>query len=183
MAKQQKISLTELKEALKNKDDSTRYNAMFDFARSDVTLEAIPTLLAALTDANPGVVSCAAVSLGRLGAEARTYGKECYGAPQVVYELRQAARQLDPLTGMPQSYDDCIAALVQIDPQHPYVLELIHNHIGLTNWYPLKASLTALKIIGNEQALDLLKRAVAFWMPELDKKQKRIVEEILAGKR
>ena len=49
-------------------------------------------------------------------------------------------------------------------------------------WYPLKASLQALKTIGTPEAIDLLKRAVVFWMPELDKKQKRTVQKIVAGK-
>ena len=183
MAMQRKVSLAELQEAIKSPDMRTRYDAMFDFSKSDVTAEAIPTLLGALDDPEPGVVRRAAVSLGKLGAEARTYGTVMNGAPPVVYALLKAARRLDPLTDFPQSYDECLDALVKIDPGHPYVRGLIHTHIGLSNWYPLKASLTALKTIGSPEALDLLSRAVAFWMPELDKKQKRIVEEIAAGER
>jgi hypothetical protein len=52
----------------------------------------------------------------------------------------------------------------------------------LPHWVCLKTSLHALKTIGTPEALDLLKRAAAFWKPDLDKKQRRIVEEIVAGK-
>jgi hypothetical protein len=84
---------------------------------------------------------------------------------------------------MPLAYEHCLEALLKIDPKNPFVIGLIHDHLGLTNWYPLKASLKGLRTIETPGALDLLQRAAAFWMPELDKKQRRIVEEIVAGKR
>lgn len=80
-----------------------------------------------------------------------------------------------------ETIDECLAALVRIDPENPLVVGLIHDHIGLTNWHPLKASLEALKTIGTPESFDLLKRAAVFWMPELDKKERRLVEEILKG--
>ncbi|HVK17990.1 MAG TPA: hypothetical protein VM533_13660 [Fimbriiglobus sp.] len=82
---------------------------------------------------------------------------------------------------MPQAYEHCLDTLVRIDPANELVVGLIHDLIGLTNWHPLKASLRALKTIGTPEALDLLARAVTFWMPELDKKEQRIVREIVAG--
>ena len=183
MAKQRKVSLAELQEAIKSEFTRIRYNAIFDFSKSGVTMEAMPTLLGALNDPEPGVVRYAAVSLGKLGEEARQYGTPQLSASEVIWELRKAASRFDEVTQFPQCYEDCLDAMVRIDPQSPYVMGLIHNHIGLANWYSVKASLSALKTIGSPEALDLLNRAVVFWMPELDKKQKRIVEEIAAGQR
>jgi hypothetical protein len=177
------VSLVELEEALKCSEDSVRYNMIYDFSRSRVTMDAVPVLLRALGDANPGVVRCAAESLGKLGPAALNYGSQTRVDREVVWELLTAACRVDPVLHMPQAYPDCLAALVQIAPQNHSVFGLIRNFISLDNWYPLKASLFALRAIGTPQAQDLLKRAVAFWSPELDKKQRRIVDEIVEGKR
>jgi hypothetical protein len=57
---------------------------------------------------------------------------------------------------------------------------LIKNFVGLDNWVPISASLRALKAIGTPEAKDLLHRTAAFWMPELNKMQRRVVEQLLA---
>ncbi len=183
MPPKRKVTLQQLVKALTSKTDSVRYNAMFDFAHSDISPEATSTLLKALKDECPGVVRYAAVSLARLGPATKEFGTPQLDIPQVVWDLIAAARGIDPVTGMPQSYPDCLDALVKIMPECDLVLGLVHDQIGLTNWYPLKASLQALKTIGTKESIDLLKRSAAFWMPELDKKQKRIVQEIVAQKR
>jgi HEAT repeat protein len=181
MPPKRKISLSDLEEALKSAENSVRYNAIYDFSRSNVTMEAVPALLQALNDTNPGVVRCAADSLGKLGPATLNYGSQTGAEREVVWKLIMAASHVDTTTLMPQAYPDCLAALVRIAPQSFLVLALIHNFIGLDNWYPLKASLIALRTIGTPQALDLLKRAIDFWWPELDKKQRRIVERIAKG--
>lgn len=175
--------MQQLKKALTSKTDSVRYNAMFDFVHSEITEEAIPTLLASLKDSYSGVARYAAVGLGKLGPITKEYGRPQLDIPQVIWDLIATARRIDPVTDMPQSYPDCLEALVKIDRENDLIVGLIHDQIGLTNWYPLKASLEALKAIGTKEALDLLSRSVAFWIPELDKKQKRIVQEIVDGKR
>jgi len=181
--KKAKITLSELQKALKSKDKSVRYNAMFDFVHSEVAADAIPTLHSALDDPHLGVARYAAVGLGKLGPATLSFGKPVLDTPQVIWDLIGAASRVDPITRMPQAYPDCVEALVKIAPKEEMLVGLIHDYIGLTNWYPLKASLQALATIGTSEALDLLKRAVAFWRPELDKKQKRIVHEIVSGKR
>lgn len=182
MPAKRKITLAQMRKALKSKATSVRYNAMFNFARSDVTTEALPVLLGALRDKEPGVVRYAAECLGKIGPAALTHGRAVLDCPQVIWELQQAAARVDDVCGTPQAYTHCLDALLKLDPQNDLIVGLIHDHIGLTNWHPLKASLQALKRIGTPEALDLLKRAVAFWNPELDNKQKRIAGEILAGK-
>jgi hypothetical protein len=146
-------------------------------------MEAIPALLQGLTDSFCSTVCSAADALGKLGPAALGHGQAIGGRPQVVYELLNAACHVQHGKGMPLAYEHCLEALLKIDPKNPFVIGLIHDHLGLTNWYPLKASLKGLRTIETPGALDLLQRAAAFWMPELDKKQRRIVEEIVAGKR
>jgi len=183
MAKGKSVSIAELERALSSDDSAVRYNTIFDFAKGPVTTDAIPTLRRALADSEPGVVRYAAESLGKLGPAATTVkpGEPEPGVPMVIWELMTAAQQIDPDTLAPQSYMHCLNALVAIGA-NDWAVELIHNCIGISNWHPLKASLEALATIGTPEALDLLKRAAAFWMPELDKKQKQIVERLLPSK-
>lgn len=183
MPSKRKTPWLELEKALESAEDSARYNAVYGFARSHVTVDAIPVLVRALRDTHPGVVRCAADSLGQLGPTVLKYGSQTQVNREVVWELLTAACRIDPVTHMPQAYPECLAALVRIEPQNISVFGLIHNFIGLDNWYPLKASLAALRAIGTPQALALLKRATDFWWPELHKKQRRIVVEIAEGKR
>jgi HEAT repeat protein len=182
MQPKRKVTLQHLKKALTSKRPEVRYNAIFDFAHSDVSPDAIPTLLAALKDKSPGVVRYAAESLGGLGSAALNFGRPVLDCPKVIWELKQAACQVDDIMYMPQAYTHCLEAMVKLDPKNEFITGLIHDYIGMTNWYFIKASLQALKTIGTPEALDLLTRSVAFWMPELDKKQKRIVQEIVEGK-
>ena len=57
---------------------------------------------------------------------------------------------------------------------------MIKNFVGSDNWIPISASLRALKTIGTPEAKDLLHRIAGFWMPELNKMQRRVVEQLLA---
>jgi len=95
-------------------------------------------------------------------------------------DLLTAAARVDGPTGMPQAYAECVTAMAAIEPQHPELLPLIKNFVGLDNWGPLSASLKALKTIGTPEAKDLLHRTAAFWLPELNKMQRRVVEPLLA---
>lgn len=183
MPPKRQVTLEQLKKALASKAAEVRYNALFDFAHSDVTVEAIPVLLKALKDKSPGVVRYAAESLGKIGAGALSYGRPILGCPQVIWELKQAACQVDDIMYIPQAYCHCLEAAIKLDPKNELIVGLIHDYIGMTNWYFIKASLQGLKTIGTPEALELLSRSAAFWMPELDKKQKRIVQEIVDGKR
>jgi HEAT repeat protein len=183
MAKHKSVSIAELEKALSSNDSAVRYNTIFDFSKGPVTTDAIATLRRALADPEPGVVRYAAESLGKLGPAATTVkpGESELGVPMVIWELMAAAQRIDPTTLAPQSYVHCLKALVAIGANE-FAIGLVHNCIGISNWHPLKASLEALATIGTPEALDLLKRAVEFWTPELDKKQKQIVERLLPTK-
>jgi len=175
------ISLAQLQAAITSPDQDVRYNAIGDYSLSTVSSDAIPVLLEALKDPYPGVVRYAAICLGKLGPEAKNYKASRFGNPPIIQSLLSAAHHCDPDLMMPQAYPDCLEALMKIDPKNPFVLELIHSHIGCNNWYFVKASFQAMKAIGTPASLELLNRSVTFWMPELNKMQKRIVEKILAG--
>ncbi|HSY42558.1 MAG TPA: hypothetical protein VK811_01520 [Candidatus Acidoferrum sp.] len=183
MAAKSKITLPQLEKAMASTTHTVRYDAMLEFARSDISPDATPILLAALKDSYSGVVGTAVPCLGQIGPAAKNYGTPQLDIPQVVWDLIAAAKQIDRFSGLPGHYPKCVEALVKIAPECDLVVGLIHDQIGLTNWHHLKASLQALKTIGTEESIDLLKRAVEFWAPELDKKELRIAREIVEGKR
>jgi hypothetical protein len=140
------------------------------YGKQKPTADAIPLLRRALADSFHGTVKCAAHSLRKLGPAAR-------GAMD---DLLAAAARVDASTGMPQAYPECVAAMAAIDPRHPELLPLIKSFVGLDNWVPISASLKALKAIGTTEANDLLHRTAAFWLPELNTMQRRVVEQLLA---
>jgi hypothetical protein len=183
MSAKSKITLEQLQKAMASKTHTVRYDAMLEFARSDISPEATPVLLAALNDDYRGVVGAAVQCLGKVGPAAKSYGTPQLDIPQVVWDLIAAAKRIDRINGLPGLYPDCVEALVKIAPECDLVVGLIHDLIGLTGWHFLRTSLQALKTIGTEESIDLLKRAVEFWAPELDKKELRIAREIVDGKR
>ena len=95
-------------------------------------------------------------------------------------DLLAAAVRIDASTGVPQAYPQCVEAMAAIDPQHPKLLTLIKHSVGFDNWVPISASMRALETIGTPEAKDLLHRMAAFWMPELNKMQRRVIEQMLA---
>ena len=152
------------------KDDIDRFVLFERYSKQKPTADAVPVLRRALADSFHGTVKCAAHSLGRLGPAAH----------KVMDDLLIAARHIDGPTGMPQAYPECVAAMAAIEPRHPELLPLIKNFIGLDNWVAISASLKALKRIGTPEAKELLDRTAAFWLPDLNKMQRRVVEQLLA---
>jgi hypothetical protein len=102
-------------------------------------------------------------------------------AVAAVDDLLAAAAKIDPASEMPQAYPHCLEALVAIQPDHPEIVPLIKHFTGLDNWVPISASLKALRTIGTSEAMELFERLAAFWEPELNKMQRRMVEKIRAG--
>lgn len=115
-------------------------------------------------------VKCAACSLAKLGE----------AAAEAMDDLLKAAANIDGITEMPQAYPECVAAMVTIQPLHPELVPLIKRFVGLDNWVPISASLKALNTIGTPEAKDLLRHMAGFWLPELNKTQRRVVEQLLA---
>jgi hypothetical protein len=78
-------------------------------------------------------------------------------------------------------YSACLDALVKIKADEVQILEYVQHHIGLGP-DELIDSLKALKALDSDEASDLMKRAVAFWMPKLNKGQTKKVLAVM-GKR
>ena len=149
---------------------TNRFMLFERYSKQKPTPDAIPHLRRALGDSYHAIVKCAAHSLRKLGPTAR----------ESVPDLLKAAARINESTALPQAYPECVEAMAAIDPANRRLLALIKKHIGLDNWVPISASLRALKAIGTPEAIDLLHRAAAFWMPELNKMQRRVVEQLLA---
>jgi hypothetical protein len=93
-------------------------------------------------------------------------------------DLLAAASRVDE-RGMPLSYAECVEAMAAIGPLDPRLVPLIRRFEGLDNWVPISASLRALKAIGTSEALTQLRDTAAFWQPNLNKMQRRVVEQLL----
>lgn len=152
------------------RDDVERFMLFERYSKQKPSPDAIPFLRNALSDSSHAVVKCAAVSLGKLGLAALS----------AMDDLVKAATRIDGPTWMPQAYAECMEAMVAIAPRYCYVFPLIKNFIGLDNWIPLSASLKALKKIGTPEARELLHLAADFWIPQLNVRQRRFVEQLLA---
>jgi hypothetical protein len=152
------------------KSETDRFFLFERYCKQKPSPAAIPFLRRALGDSYHAVVKCAAHSLRKLGPVAH----------EAMPDLLAAAARVDGPTGMPQAYPQCVEAMAAIDPKNPELVALIKNFVGLDNWVPISASLRALKKVGTPEAKDLLHRTAAFWMPELNKMQRRVVEQLLA---
>lgn len=166
--KQPAVTVNEL--ASPPKSETNRFLLFERYCKQKPTPDAIPFLRHALGDSYHAIVKCAARSLRKLGSVAL----------DAMPDLLAAAARVDGPTGMPQAYPECVEAMAVIDPENPELLVLIKNFVGLDNWVPISASLRALKTIGTPDAKDLLNRTAGFWMPELNKMQRRVVEQLLA---
>jgi len=165
-----KVSVDDLRTALTPANYGVpRYDTFDRYCKQKPTPDAIPALRQALSDEWHATVKSAAISLRKLGPV----------AIDAMDDLLAAAGRVDNF-GMPQCYPHCVEAMAAIQPQNPWLLALIKRFTGLDNWGPIMASLRALKTIGTPEALDLLQRTAAFWQPELNKMQRRVVDELLA---
>ena len=164
------VTAADLKDALK-RDWSKKYQVFDRYSKQKPTEDAIPWLRKALADSYHGTVKCAAVSLRKLGPQAVAAMDDLLAAAYLVDDFH-----------MPQAYPECLEAMMAIDPGSDELIPLIKHFTGLDNWVPTSASLRALKTIGTPEALDLFERFAAFWEPELNKMQRRVVEQ-LRGKR
>jgi hypothetical protein len=147
-------------------------SAMFGkFSKQQPTVEAIPVLRRAiqLVD-NATAVNSAAISIRKLGSAATGLLPELFDAAYLIDRHR-----------MPQSYPSCLEAIVAVDRMNEKTLPLITHFVGIHNWIPISTSMKALRTIGTDDALHLLKRIRDFWYCEFNKTQRRIADELLAA--
>ena len=101
-------------------------------------------------------------------------------------QLKLRGGQIWSYSGYANGYSACLDALVRIGYEPDYLIDFIQTHIGLGS-DALIDSLEALRSVGTPEARDLAKRALTFWLPELNmsetKKAKAIVASIGAKKK
>ena len=184
------VPLDELEAALRSSDWKVRNETMKKFSESAYGLEALPVLRKALNNDDVVMVIRAAECIGTLGPEAASCpaGQEnMCGERDLESQLMRAGSKVWSYSGYSNSYSACLNALVKLKVNPDFLIEHVHQHIGLGSPDDLINSLNALKAVGSPDALDLLKRAAAFWLPELNmkytKQVNKLVEEAGAQRR
>jgi hypothetical protein len=176
-------STAQLQAALASPKDSVRTNGIRAFAKTDFDVDAIPLLRRALADNDVEVAITAANCIAKLGpAAAESAGAESspvFNHVDLEEQLILAGGKIWPYSGYANCYSACLEALVKLELDEDFIVEFVHTHIGLSNPDDLLASLNALKTIGTRDAIDLLKRAAVFWMPELNMAQSKKVKAIV----
>jgi hypothetical protein len=159
-------------------------NALGEFQKTDFGTEAIPVLRNILKSDDMMLVGGAAICIAKLGPQALT-SSEGQGDEGACYEclasdLEIAGSRIWSHTGYCNCYSPCLDALVKIGYDSDALIDYVHHHIGLNNPADLVHSLEALKTIGTTQAIDLFKRAIVFWEPELNKSFTKQVQKLAA---
>jgi hypothetical protein len=184
-----KASIAEVEKALAKKKGHERWAVIREFLKSEYGLEALPMLRRLLAEDDASMVIHAAECIAKLGPEAATCpageASQPVADPHVddgdlFEQLKLRGGQTWSYSGCANAYSACLDALVKLDYDADYLIEFIQTHIGLE--FSLIESLEALRSVGTPEARDLAKRALAFWLPELNmsetKKAKAIVDSI-----
>lgn len=184
-----KASLPDVEKALKTKKGHERWAVLGEFRKTEYGLEALPMLRRLLAEDDVSIVIHAAECIAKLGPEAATCPAAEASQPvadahvdkaDLLRQLIMRGGQTWSYSGCANAYSACLDALVKLEYEPDYLLEFIQTHIGLE--FSFIESLEALRSIGTPEARDLAKRALAFWLPELNmsetKKAKAIVDSI-----
>lgn len=174
--------VSELEAALNSSDLKIRDDAMRQFAKTAFGIDALPVLRKALDDDWVEVVLTAAECIGKLGPQAAACpaGQAETGSEGVKLEwqLMLVGSKVWSYSMYANCYSTCLNALVKLEVDSDGLVEFVQGHIGLGP-DDLIDSLNALKAVGSPEALSILKRAAAFWLPELNMKYAKQVQKIL----
>jgi len=178
----QAMTVAELESALQSADLKIRDEAIKRFSKTAFGIEALPTLRKALDDDWVGVVLTAADCIGELGPKTLSFpaakGKDGSWFGGLESQLILAGSKVWSYSMYPNCYSSCLNALVKLKADGDHILGYVQSHIGLDD-DDLIDSLNALKAVGSEESLNLLKRAVEFWLPELNMRYAKEVKKIL----
>lgn len=182
-------ALKKLVKALASSESSVREKALREFGKAEFGLEALPALRQALADDDVGPVEVAAQCIAKLEPSALTCpeGQKSLPVSNAKADIADLESQL-LLQGskvwsyshFPNCYPACLQALVNLKVDDEVLVEYVQMHIGL-GADMLSESLKALQQIGTPEARDLAKRAVAFWKPELNMRQAKEAQALLAA--
>jgi hypothetical protein len=188
-----KASIPDVEKALKTKKGHERWAVLREFRKAEYGLEALPMLRRLLAEDDASMVIHAAECIAKLGPEAATCPAGEKSQPvadphvdngDLFDQLKLRGSQTWSYSGCANAYSACLDALVKLEYEPDYLIEFIQTHIGLE--FSLIESLEALRSVSTPEARDLAKRALAFWLPELNmsetKKAKAIVDSIGAKK-
>ena len=147
-----------------------RHDVFYDYSCHQPDIADLATLRKALQDSEYSVVRSAALSIGKLGPAAK----------EAERDLFVAARRADTSSDIPQAYCECLDALIAIGADRDAVVDLVFSNFGHTNWGYVRSSMHGLHRLGTPKALDLLRRVVTFWWPDLNKRERVYVQKHFA---
>ncbi len=182
------MTIKELKAGLASSDHLKRNEAFREFRDGTFGLEALPLLRRLLESDDVQIVITAAECIAKLKPEAltcragqKTMPAAGHGRSRVnlACQLFLAGSKVWGYSLYANCYSACLDALVRLKADDELILEYIQMHIGLSD-EDLLDSLKALNTLGTPEARGLSKRAVTFWLPELDKTHARKVQAIAA---
>ncbi len=183
------MTTNELQKQVESSDQLKRTEALKQFREQSIGIDALPLLRQLLEDHRVSIAILAAECIAKIGPEALTCaagresmpcGPDGHRVP-LGWQLQVLGGKTWAYSAYPNCYSICLQALVNSKADERQLLEYIQSHIGLGR-DDLLASLKALRTIGSEEALDLMRRAAAFWRPELGKGLMKKVEAILETK-
>lgn len=181
------MSVAELESAMGSADQRIRDDAIARFEKTKFGVDALPVLRQALADESITVMSCAIRCIGKLGPKAMASPAAEERIPpynvDLEFQLVLTGSRVFSYSLYPNCYSACLDTLRKIQVEPEAILEYVVSHIGLSCPDDLMASLNALKDIGTPEALDILKRAVTFWLPDLNMKYAKIAKELVSTAR
>ena len=179
--KKTNMTLEALEQALKLPESWKRWDALRAFKQTEFGVEALP-LLEKLLDYNDDPIALHAIEcIGKLGPQALIGESADTSAPKgLIAKLLALGDHLWGDTGYKNCYSTALNALVKLGYTNKFLLQYIRKNLRLEIDDDFIDSLAALKAIGTPEALDLLKRAAASRLPELNKTFAKKVQAIVA---
>jgi hypothetical protein len=176
------MTLEVLEKALKSPVHWKRSEAMRQFLKeADFGIEALPLLEKAIDDEDIVVILAAIECIGKLGPKVLTGESADINTPRgLVAKLLSLGNQLWDYSGYKNCYSTSLQTLVKLGYTNKFLFEYIRNNLDLEGDDDFVDSLAALRAIGSPEALDLLKQAAESRLPELNKKDSKKVQTILA---
>ena len=151
-SKPPKPSSSELAAVLRDCNRFHRINAFDAYSRYKPDIADLPTLRQALRDPELPVANWAAVSIGKLGAQAVEAVDDLVAAATAPWE-----------NGCPQRFCEAISALVLVVPHDQRLVSIIRPVLQCSNYGVFKAGVMALATIGTAEALDTIRWIDSYW--------------------
>lgn len=180
------MPVAELEAALAAGDD-VGDEALARFQKGNFGIEALPVLRKILASGSITRILQAIKCIGKLGPEVLSSLAAQEKVTEDYFDLEAQLFNLGNkvwgYSGYPNCYSECLNTLLKLEVEEDYIIDYVRDHIGLGNPDDLLDSLNALKTIGTPEAISILKRGAAFWLPDLNMKYAKAVKNIVATAR